>query len=487
MFNAVVHNTVLTDEIAESFFRNKIIDGGQIGLRGITELSLVATCRALFYPRMDDDEKLLVRSINLQGNNFESNFNAMLFGNASNATLDIIIVDREKIKEVDDLFAGKERWEEIEKVKLFYAQHFPVRCYANSSIRSSLIIAEMPRSSDGVLKCYHALQACLLSANPWFYDTEKDQALITENEIRMMQSFLDGDYDTYQKTLEEFEREVGFREEAILMRLADFEKDVDRQRLRGVEDQITGLSSDIANLMDRLSNKIASRKELQLREQAIRIGIDQKKDCFMIRDYFASNKNAKFIKANDVCLTFAIETYLSDWNQSALRNAIHNRRSVMFDQVPHEYHDIAEKLYEKIFETKEIKVPMTGIFCLEANGRLSAVSGMSSSVKDDSMPNPHLDFYSCLGGYESDIIQAMENEDWAFALEIAYVAAGNVNFEDSTVMYDWTKFIFTKECNMRSCFELPDGSRVTLKKALQYITEQEQKEDEENGKTDKND
>lgn len=482
MFNTVVSNTPLTDEIAESFFRDKIIDGGQINLRGVTEKSLLATARLLLYPRLREGQKVRISSDIYHGTHMSNDIIRSITQAAErvedgNAIFKVIIVEKDSVPSIMDYYAEQEKWHEVEKVRLFFVPNFPCCVFVNEEKKVSLLYAELPRSTDTVTRCFHAVQSALLTSNPWFYNSETDKDSVTEAEMGIVAALCKDDYEVYANYLDEFTERVNFREEAEMRLMEDFEHMLDKQRYEDIEYRLGEMKQRIDNLMDDLAHYIQRRKEAELQYQAIKLGIDQRENQFIIRDCFKANKDYKFITIEGNNMIFSINTYLSDWDVAALDNAIHRRRSVMYDQIPSELHDAAEKLFTAIFETKEIKVPMTGVFALASNGRLRAVTRREYDIKADHMPNPHLNFYACLGGYESDIMRAMEDDDWAYALEIASVAAGNVNFEDTTVMRDWTKSIFIDECGQRNCFELPDGSRVVLKKALKWL--EERSEDDE--------
>lgn len=496
MFNKIINQTPLTDDVARGFFETKVSSDTELHLRNSRDCSLLATSIVLFYPRLKDGERLVVNSTNYQGDRISvGHIRATHHDDISRPegtyVFRVFIIDRDRMSQIEENFkiinneyCDEKKWQEIEKIRLFFEPNFPVRVYTDPTDRVSYMYVELPRATDVITKCYHAIQSALLTANPWFYDTEKDKDSVSELELKMLQSFFDGNADTYMQCLQDFADKLNFREEAILKQLAEFEHQLDEQQASDIKYRVQSVCSDIDRKMDELSSLVRRKKELQLREQAIKIGIASKDGKFILRDYFAEHKDSiTYVGKEGNCISFRIDRVLDDWQTEAIDNVIHNRNSVIFDQVPSsnpslydgdDFPDVVERFLTKIFETREIKIHMASVYDITSDAHLSARSGVYDMIPSNLMPNPHHGGYSCLGGYESDIINALENEDWAFALEIAAVAAGNINLEDSTVMHDWSTLMFQRGYDGRTCFELPDGSRVTLKDAIKWMIEQEQ-------------
>lgn len=497
MFNQIITQTPLTDDIANGFFRDKVCADSHMMLRNQKDVSLLATSIVLFYPRLKDGEQLRVSSLNYQGCRISVGDIRTWYQDDRMYTDNIyifrvIVIDREKISQIEENYVtinrdycDEKKWQEIEKIKLFFEPNFPVRVYTDPEERISYMFVELPRSTDALIKCYHTIQSALLTANPWFYDSEKDKDSVTDLELNMLQSFFNGNVDTYLQCLQDFADKLNFREEAILKQLADFEHQLDEQRAADISYKISSTTADIERKMDELSILVRRKKDYQLREQALKIGIAQKEGQFVLRDYFAAHNDITYLGKMDTSIDFRIDRVLTEWQTDAVHNAIHNRRSVIFDEVPssntslydgEDFADVVERFLVKIFETREVKIHMASVYQLTADAKLYPKAGVSDIIPTNLMPNPHHGGYSCLGGYEGDIINALENEDFAFALEIAAVASGNINLEDSTVMHDWSKLMFQKGYDKRTCFEIPDGSRVTLKEAIQWMLDQEKEQ-----------
>lgn len=496
MFNRNIVENGLIDEIASTFFEDRdgnkrIIGNTGPQFRTGRDRSLLTTARALLWSRMPENTLLIVKGQDFGANNFSRESIETLCGaeidelksrgtRMENANLEftafeLALFRKGNLEHVDAYFQNN-GWEKIEKVTLFFQKSFPCSVYVNREERISFFAIERPSSLTVALQCYQVAQCAILTANPWFYDAEKDKENITTLDKELIQSIYEGNFDEYMRCVRDYVELYDFRRIALRKQLERFETALDRQREENLVSRISSVELDIREMMGNLSRYIREKQELEFQLTAVKLGIASKENVFLVRDYFDNNKNAKFIRMEDGdrAIIFSLDSYLNDWDESLKNSAIHNHRSVMFCYIDSNYHADAELLYTAIFDTGEIKVPMSSAYRMRANGDLDAYAGMEEFIDNEHMPNPHTTWYACLGGYRSDIADAMLKEDRLYALEIANVAAGNVNFADNTVMEKWTRWMFHQKCEGRHCFELPDGRLVTIDEAIAWLKSKEE-------------
>lgn len=492
MFNTYVRQNCFTDGIANRYFAQYVRDGGQLTLHGDTEYSFLATCRALLTPRLGDDRVINVHSRTLQGMSVEgmtdyirthiddkiyelNNFNH----EKHPSFFSLFVVDVDRIADVSRAISDIGGFREIDRVRIFFQRYFSCMTLVDDEHEISIVLVEAPRSADVLIRYVHAAQTSCLIANPWIFNPEENNESVTDNELKLCKSLAEGSADEYFEALRCIVEEMDFYREAQQAAIESFEHSVFRNRKNTLESELMRIDDKIENFMETLRSLVIRQRDTRLDLLAIQLGIDKNEGKNPLRDFFADRKDIKIIDVNDDDLKFIISTYLSDWNVAALDNAIHNRRSVMFSYINSGYHDDAEMLYTAIFETGEVKVRMAAGFDMGSTGYLSGISGCKHLIPNDYMPNPHIEYHRCLGGYETDIVQAMARDDKVYAMEIAMVSAGNINFEDSTVMSEWTRYMFNTQCDQRKCFELPDGKCVTFNEVIEWLKESEG-QDEQN-------
>lgn len=88
------------------------------------------------------------------------------------------------------------------------------------------------------------------------------------------------------------------------------------------------------------------------------------------------------------------------------------------------------------------------------------------------MPNPHIDRYRCMGGYERTINCLLGNRDYIGALEQCIASCKSLNWGDSTVMAAFMGTMWEDNGCARRCIELPDGRVVNPIEAIRWVEQQ---------------
>ena len=289
-----------------------------------------------------------------------------------------------------------------------------------------------------------------------------------------MLSIASGNYEDYKRVLIKISDELDFKQSAIDTLLDKFEKQVDAQAEKRYTDQIEDLEYQIRNYLNQIETLSTKKRDAMIYLSGIKAGIIQKEGKSDLRDAFHSFDGLRFIKMiNGDSILFSVDKYMDSWDNAARDNLIHYHSSSIYHHVPPSMHNLFEKLLMKIFETREIKVKMSGVFQLSSNSRLNPYRAQREDIPADYIPNPHIDEYGCIEGYRGDIAEALASSDFVHAIEIATVSAGNVNFEDSTVMSYFGRYMYERKCEGRTCFELPDGKMVGFDDVMKWVEEQE--------------
>lgn len=145
-------------------------------------------------------------------------------------------------------------------------------------------------------------------------------------------------------------------------------------------------------------------------------------------DYGAifSPEYIKLIKASDDVLTFRVLT--NAWSLD--HDLILNQNSEVYRIVLPESRDLLYQLLKSVFIDNDTDLCMSGTFRLDAT---SLCADQYDDAQAGYMPNPHLFYYGCLGGFAAPIAEAITEGDVKTAVQYAVQAAGNINLADLTV------------------------------------------------------
>ena len=136
--------------------------------------------------------------------------------------------------------------------------------------------------------------------------------------------------------------------------------------------------------------------------------------------------------------------------------------------------DKTRTLLNEVFSSDPvIKVHMCGYYRIVISGSVDTSHGYMypPSCKDE-VPNPHLQYHSCLGDNGRYILEPLKNGDLITAIEQCIVSAGSVNIDEGVSVGPFVRDILK---NSIAPFELPDGRRVNAAKALEWIEQERSK------------
>ena len=134
-----------------------------------------------------------------------------------------------------------------------------------------------------------------------------------------------------------------------------------------------------------------------------------------------------------------------------------------------------KKLMYAIFIDQVLKLRFCCAYTIRLGERVTGMRGYDYNESCDTyIPNPHIDRYSCLGNYERTMNERLMENDAIGAIEQCISSCKSLNFSDSTVM----EVFMDRMCGRdgykhNKCIELPDGSVVDMKGAIEWMKEQE--------------
>lgn len=140
-----------------------------------------------------------------------------------------------------------------------------------------------------------------------------------------------------------------------------------------------------------------------------------------------------FIRSNDIEVEgsspdgfcFVVHTTLCTYDETLVQNYLLNsdhvnkciRNSYSPDQV--------RKFLKQLLLDRKFQLKLKAKYKLNADCYVSAEP--ASGVDDDYVWNPHIAYYTCLGGYARDLEDAQRQQDYVAALAICQQSAGSVN------------------------------------------------------------
>ena len=101
---------------------------------------------------------------------------------------------------------------------------------------------------------------------------------------------------------------------------------------------------------------------------------------------------------------------------------------------------------------------------------MEAASFSHGAELADHLPNPHIAAYDCLGDYRRRILECLSSGNTLAAFEYCVASSKSLNWGDGTVMERFFRWLCDDYESIR-CFELPDGTCVTISEAIKWASE----------------
>lgn len=254
--------------------------------------------------------------------------------------------------------------------------------------------------------------------------------------------------------------------------------DVERQR-----GYVKDAEEAFANQIKRLKELITIFEGVKATEQYD----DPEEDLV---DYLSTNKQIKNVSINGSLLTFSVATLLNNYNPDAWD--LFAERGYIYDG-KYNYegrYDInlldafktrenRKLLLDNIFsESPLFTVKIAGNYSLELDRCYSGTNRGYNYVEADPiykgyMPNPHLKFYECLGGYKIKIAKALQDRNYIAAIELCIASAGSVDLDETEQTF--RPFIGYLMSSKEKVLRRFDGVDMSPEEALLYLIDKENK------------
>lgn len=487
MFKSAITSTPLTSSAANNFFSK--IQGGLWN----NDCSLVSTLRALVYPRMKDDDSLYV--IYSSSCYTASQLSSWSIRDALRKFLNApeymssgcITVHNFYSSDSDDNSAWMsliessfeekyEGWHRLEKMTEFYRRSFQTLCYINPELRSVYIFVE---NLD--LKKLHYLQCSVFAFLPWYFDPSEG---VSELEMELIKSFREKTATKYLDCIAKIAEQYDFRTERIRTLLRGFETKYERMECDNVRRQQENTISKINNYNEQIASLMKQYNDTAIRLLGLeaKIASGESAEDSEIMDYFLSNKHLILECVNDSYMTFIVKDYLLYFDEEMAASMISNRSSYIYRHPDINYSsyipaDDMELLMKAIFIDQTLKIRICAAYRFALNGSVNGLQEYDFPAEcSTSIPNLHIDGFSCLGNYNSIINSFLLKHDYISAIEQCIASCKSLNFADSTVMKAFMREMYGRGSRNSRCIELPNGEVADAQEAIKWLKKETEEE-----------
>jgi hypothetical protein len=482
MFRDVLSDTALTSGEANSFFQN-------INLEPYTnDTTFSASLRALVAPRMPEGDDLSLRftrsSITkdeAEGLSARDAISAAVGSLPDDRGVFVVHGFQNPVRENNEAHMSVveknfpsccEGYRKIDKITDFYrrlngSESFNVACFVNDQKKSVFLFAERINISK-----YHALQMATPLALPWYFTKE---APINEDETALIKALNAKDAKAYLECVAKIAGQYDFKSAHIRSLLDGFEAKFEKQEIQSLKNSVSQANSRIEAYSREIDGLLRDIRSKQARILGLELKVAQTSGDSEIMEYFLCNKSLYLESVDGLNIQFSVKEYLDYIDEDLAERVIANKGSSLYAYTPGIPKDRAEKFLKAVFVDKVLKIRTCAAYELRFPGSVSCCTHHAFPAEFGTYyPNPHVNDFNCLGNYKQAIIECLRNSDYVMAIEQSIASCKSLNLSDSAVIAHFVKSMFGSNeagVNIR-CVELPSGSVVNPKEAIEWLDAQ---------------
>lgn len=489
MFRDIIQQTAFTTQPANQYFHTKIRGEAWRG----SDNTFESTLRALLANRIKEGDPCI--EVHFKSSSYSldvvktnrmvtvldaiynpTNYDPGIFSIVDlRGTDDVVEYEFDMIKE--NFVKTYRGFKRLEKVSLFYKKSFKADCYINESDRKVVLFVD-----NLTARRLHYLQCGIFAMLPWYFNPEDG---VTKEEMSVIEALKDGNKDDYLSALQTIADNLDFRSAFIRNALNEIEKVAYRTELHRAQRDLERIAREIDNYLADIRNHMNTKNDLDIKILGLSTKLNEDAEDSELTEYFLCNKKLILSRVDESVITFVVKDYLTYFDEDMARTVIDNKYSFVYepdgdpldDLIPR---DDIKKLMTAIFVDQSLKFRVCAAYRIKLGSSVEALQGFDYDVEcNDSMPNPHIDRYECLGTYAQAINQCLGKNDAIGAIEQCVASCKSLNFADSAVM----KVFMRRICayngySHNHCIELPDGKVVDPEEAIAWLKEQEKEVDE---------
>lgn len=455
----------LVGDDADVYFAGKL-EGAAV----LRDFSFLAALRALVAPRLEDGEKFTFSPIPI---NAKGDF--ALVRKKTNS-LQLVYLTNGVGDKRSDLFDMLQEhvsgfgYSDVPKVAQYYKTAFQARAWSSEENRSAVIAVD---SMD--LRKLHILIASIPVVLPWYFQKKEDGSRFSQDEVELLMSVEKKDEKPFLAACAKLAKQFDMRECIIKHKLGSLSQRFFEVQLRQAEDQLSEKRSRIDDLYRRLEDALRERSDYITRIYGLKERLKERSGESDIADYFLCNSGMYLDGVVDTSFTFTASGYLENWDDDKAEAVIDNSDSFPYDIARDNGIDEGkfDKFLRAVFLDRSIRLRIYADYYLDIGGHIDAAHlDRHDPEIADYMPNPHIEEFECLGDYKRRILDCIHDGNTLEALSYCVASSRSLNWSDYTVMSKFFRYVCEDYRDMK-CWELPDGSAVSVQEAIAWANEAE--------------
>ena len=480
MFDVPITRTAFTTQAANQYFSGKIV-----GTPCLDDSSAIATLRALLCGRIGDNQLSVIyyqHAVNRRRFNDDSKESLVRglrqYLNEKDTFTIVSFCGMETANDLFDLadahLAGRDGIVKLDPIRDFFRRNFDVLCFIREDYHTAVFFVK-----DINRKILHQLQIAAITALPWYFNPKNGDRL-SDDEYELLKSLQEKTHHHYIACLDKIASHFDFEEKYLREKLRNMETQYERERIERVRGEIESNMDRINSYQDAIQQILAEmvQQNSELNGLQLKLNSGDGGDSPLL-EFFLHNRNLRLDTVSGSRIRYYVKTYLQHFDESTARNMINNRHSVMYSYIGDIPLEVARKVMTTLFLDRKVRLRFCAAYQLSMPTGFGACSGFRFDEEAfDRMPNPHIQYYSCIGGYTQSINECLRARDYIGVVAQSMASASSLSLHDGVVIDRFFSDLW-RNYDTR-WFEFDDGRQVNLRELVSWIEKEKEQEEQEN-------
>ena len=270
------------------------------------------------------------------------------------------------------------------------------------------------------------------------------------------------------------------------LQLVTFMKGLHEVKINAAKNQVESQKVEVQRLESDYSGAISILRRLIVEYEGLKATESYDGAEEDLVEYLTMNSDVRCLSLRDNRLFFAITGRLNNYNVDAWNTF--SRRGTIYDgeygtRLPEVFKSVDNRklLLDNIFsEEPLLTVKMCGNYCLRFEDCRVTCEGRYNYTDYDPifesyMPNPHIYYHACLGGYKDRVMQALKQRNYIGAIELCVASTGSVNLDETTMTF--RPFLGQLLSSKQKVLINKEGQEMTPEEALVWLADQKKEEE----------
>ena len=263
-------------------------------------------------------------------------------------------------------------------------------------------------------------------------------------------------------------------------------KQLHEVKINAAKNQVESQKNEIRRVEDAYASAIATLRRLIVEFEGLKATESYDDAEENLVEYLTMNKDVRCLRFSDNRLYFAITGLLNNYNVDAWNTF--STRGNIYDgdygvRLPEAFKNLDNRklLFDNIFSEEPLLMVRTaGNYCLRFEDCRVTCEGRydyeaNDPVFENYIPNPHIYWHACLGGYKDKVMQALKARNYIGAIELCVASAGSVNLDETTMTF--RPFLGQILTSKAKVLVTKDGQEFTPEEALVWLADQKKEEE----------